>query len=32
MSGINYMVYTKFSKSEDELDKLMRKLIGDIVK
>ena len=27
-----YTLTTKFSKSEDELDKLMRKLIGDIVK
>ena len=27
-----YTLTTKFSKSEDELDKLMRKLVGDIVK
>ena len=27
-----YTLTTKFNKSEDELDKLMRKLIGDIVK
>ena len=30
--GYKPYTLTKFNKSEDELDKLMRKLIGDIVK